>query len=89
MQDAHWDSVLGKDDPALMGRIEKDIADAVTQQQESDAFYGNLEQTYNREQAIEAAKADLNFLAPLAIPIVLSSSFLQCFFLSGNYCKEQ
>jgi len=81
MQDAHWDSVLGKDDPALMGRIEKDIADAVTQQQESDAFYGNLEQTYNREQAIEAAKADLNFLAPLAIPIVFKFLFPPMFLL--------
>jgi len=75
------DSVLGKDDPALMGRIEKDIADAVTQQQESDAFYGNLEQTYNREQAIEAAKADLNFLAPLAIPIVFKFLFPPMFLL--------
>jgi len=34
----------GKDDPALMGRIEKDISDAVTQQQESTPFYGKFEQ---------------------------------------------
>ena len=77
----HWDAVLGKDNSAAIGRIEKDIADTITQQQETNDFYGNLEQTYNREQAQEAAKQDLNFLAPLAIPTVFKFLFPPMFLL--------